>query len=250
MKMAFSDSYQTIQSYEKFKKLINQRGLVLLQQEEPSYCKRFRTCETLRLKPSQTLKECNPLLSGKFSRFVDLLESLYEVGYYWKRLTETSRLLEANVPETPLQQMNEASWFIYNLDFYWHTVYSLQERLIRFLTIFRRMYKLPSPEEAELLEKYVETFKIVQTEGTKVVRDPLAHYRSQAVQGWRNDHQWEAALLRNDNSDFIEGYDKNYLQHKDFYLGYIRTWVPQYYETLSIMFDRLSTLTLDRLELK
>ncbi|MFH0847221.1 MAG: hypothetical protein V1894_04110, partial [Chloroflexota bacterium] len=244
------DSYQVIQPYERFKELINKRGLVLLQEKEPRYCQRFQTCETLRLEPSQTLRECNPLLSSKFNRFVDFLESMYEVGYYWKRLTETARLLEVNVPETPLQQMNEASWFIYNLDFYWHTVYGMEERIIKFLTILKRMYKSPSPEEAELLKKYIEVFKMVKTEATKIVRDPLAHFRSQGVQGWRNDHQWEAALLRSDNSDFIEIYDKNYLHHKDFYLGYIRMWVPQYGETLSIMFDRLSTFSLERLELE
>ena len=250
MTTPFSNSYPVIQSYEKFEELVYQRGLVLLQEKEPRYCQRFRTCETLNLEPSQTLKECNPLLSGKFNRFTDLLESIYEVGYYWKRLTETARLLEVNVPETPLQQMNEASWFIYNLDLYWHTVYGLEERTIKFLTIFKRMYKSPSPEEAELLEKYIETFKMVKTEATKIVRDPLAHFRSQGVQGWRNDHQWEAALLRNDNSDFMEIYDKNYLQHKDFYLGYIRIWVPQYSEALFIMFDRPCNFSLGRLELE
>ncbi len=249
MTTPFSNSYQVIQSYGKFKELVYQRGLVLLQEAEASYCARFRTCETLRLKPSQALKECNPLLSGKLNRFVDLLESIYEVGYYWKRLTETARLLEVNVPETPFKQMNEASWFIYNLDSYWHAVYGLEERVIKFLTIFKRMYKSPSNEEKKLLELYVEAIKMVKTKVTKKMRDPLAHFRSQGVQGWRNDHQWEAALLRNDNSDFMEIYDKNYLQHKDFYLGYVRMWVPQYGETLSIMFDRLCTFSLDRLKL-
>jgi len=239
-----------IQSYEEFKELINQRGLVLLQEKEPSYCERFRTCETLRLKPSQTLKECNQLLSGKFNRFVDLQESLYEVGLYWKRLTETARLLEAKVPKTPLHQMTKASWFIYNLDFYWHAVYSLEERIIRFLTIFKRMYKSPSNEEAALLEKWIDANKMMKTQATKKVRDPIAHIRSQGVQGWRNDHHWEAALLISDNSDFMEIYDKNYLQHKDSYLGYIRMWVPQHGETLSIMFDKLSTFSLQRLELE
>ncbi|GAI22454.1 unnamed protein product, partial [marine sediment metagenome] len=196
---AFSDSYQVIQSYENFKELINKRGLVLLQEREPSYCERFRTCETLRLEPSQTLKECNPLLSGKFNRFVDLLESIYEVGYYWKRLTETARLLEANVPETPSKQINEASWFIYNLDSYWHTVYNLEERIIRFLTIFKRMYKSPSnEEEAALLEKWIAANKMMKTQATKKVRDPIVHIRSQGVQGWRDEHHWEAALILND----------------------------------------------------
>ena len=246
---AFSDSYQVIQSYGKFKELINKRGLALLQENEPSYCQRFRTCETLGVEPSQTLRECNPLLSSKFNRFVDLLESIYEVGYYWKRLTETARLLEVNVPETSLKQMDKASWFIYNLDSYWHAAYGLEDRLIRFLTIFKRMYESPSIEERKLLELYTEAIKMVKTKATTKVRDPLAHFRSQGVQGWRNDHQWEAALLSNDNSDFMEIYDNNYLEHKDFYLDYIRIWVPQYGETLSIMFDRLSTFSFERLEL-
>jgi hypothetical protein len=247
---AFCDSYQVIQSYEKFKELVNERGLVLLQEEEPSYYQRFQTCVALGLKPSQTLKECNPLLSGKFNRYIDLLESIFEVGYYWKRLTETARLLEANVPQTSPQQIDEASWFIYNLDAYWHAAYGLQDRLIKFLTIFKRIYKSPNTEEKELLELYIEAIKVVKTKGTKKVRDPLAHFRSQGVQGWRDDHQWEAALLRNDGADFMEIYDKNYLQHKDFYLGYIRAWVPQYGETLSIMFDRLSAFSLERLRLE
>jgi len=244
----FRDSYPVIQHYEKFKELINKRGLVLLQEKEPRYYERFRTCETLSLKPGQTLKECNPLLSGKFNRFVDLLESLYEVGYYWKRLTETARLLEVNVPETPHQQMNEASWFIYNLDSHWHATYGLEERIIKFLKIFKRMYKSPSNEETASLDIWIEATKMVKTHATKKVRDPLAHFRSQGVQGWRDDHQWEAALLRNDKSDFIEIYDKNYSQHKEFYLGHIRTWLPQYGETLAIIFDKLCTFSLERLE--
>jgi len=247
---AFRDSYQVIHSYGKFKELIYQRGLVLLQKKEPSYYTRFRTCETLRLEPSQTLKECNPLLSGKFNRFVDLLESLYEVGYYWKRLTETARLLEVNVPGTPHQQMDESSWFIYNLDSYWHAAYGLEERIIKFLTIFKRVYKSPSNEEAALLDIWIKATKMLKTEATKKVRDPLAHFRSQGVQGWRNDHQWEASLLRNEKADFIEIYDNNYLQHRDFYLGNVRNWVPQYYETLSIIFDRLCSFPLNRLELE
>ena len=246
---AFSDSYQVIESYENFKELINKRGLVLLQEKEPSYCAHFRTCETLSLEPSQTLKECNQLLSGKFNRFVDLLESLYEVGYYWKRLTETARLLEANVPETPSKQINEASWFVYNLDSYWHAVYGLEERIIKFLTIFKRMYKSPSNEEAALLEKWIDANKMMKTQATKKVRDPIAHIRSQGVQGWRDEHHWEAALILNDKSDFMEIYDHRLLQSRDVYLSYTRTWVQQRFEATCLMFDRLCSFPLERLEL-
>ncbi len=245
----FEESYPKIQSYEKFKELINKRGFVLLQEKEPAYCQRFHACETLGLKPRQIMKECNPLLSGKFNRFIDLLESVNEVGYYWKRLTEMARLVEVKAPETPHQQMHEASWFIYNIDYYFHIVYGLQERTIKFLTIFRRMYKSPSPEEAKLLELYTEVTKTVEKKGAKLVRHPLVHERSQAVDGLRDAHEWEASLLRNDTSIFIEAYDKHYLQEKEFYLKYIRTWVPQYGETLSIMFDRLCAFSLERLEL-
>ena len=246
---AFSDSYQVIQSYENFKELINKRGLVLLQEKEPSYCAHFRTCKTLSLEPSQTLKECNQLLSGKFNRFVDLLESLYEVGYYWKRLTETARLLEANVPETLSKQINEASWFVYNLDFYWHVDYSLEERIITFLTIFKRMYKSQSTEETALLEIWIKANKMLKTEATKKVRDPLAHTRSQGVQGWRDEHHWEAALILNNKSDFIEIYDNRLLQSRDVYLSYTRTWVQQRFEATCLMFDRLCSFSLERLEL-
>ncbi len=250
MTTPFSNSYPLIQSYERFEELVCQRGLVLLQEEEPSYCTRFLTCETLRLEPSQTMKQCNPLLSGKFNRFVDLIESLYEVGYYWKRLTETARLLEVTVPKTPNQQMSESSWFIYNLDSYWHAAYGFEDRIIRFLTIFKRMYKSPSNEETKLLALWIKLTKMLKTEGTQKVRDPLAHFRSQGVQGWRDRHDWEAALVRNYIANFIEIYDNNYLQHKEFYLEYIRIWTPQYAETLSSMFDRLCTFSLNRLELK
>lgn len=246
---AFSDSYQVIQSYENFKELINKRGLALLQEKESSYCAHFRTCETLSLEPSQTLKECNTLLSGKFNRFIDLQESLYEVGLYWKRLTETARLLEAKVPKTPLHQMTEASWFIYNLDFYWHAVYSLEERIIRFLTIFKRMYKSPSNEEAALLDKWIDANKMMKTQATKKVRDPIAHMRSQGVQGWRDEHHWEAALILNDKSDFMEIYDNRLLQSRDVYLSYTRTWVQQRFEVTCLMFDRLCSFSLERLEL-
>jgi len=246
---AFSDSYQVIQSYENFKELINKRGLVLLQEKEPSYCAHFRTCETLSLEPSQTLKECNQLLSGKFNRFVDLLESIYEVGYYWKRLTETARLLEVNVPETPSKQMDEASWFIYNLDFYWHVDYSLEERIITFLTRFKRMYKSQSTEETALLEIWIKANKMLKTEATKKVRDPLAHTRSQGVQGWRDEHHWEAALILNNKSDFMEIYDNRLLQSRDVYLSYTRTWVQQRFEATCLMFDRLCSFSLERLEL-
>jgi len=246
--IAFSDSYQLIQPYENFKELINKRGSVLLKETEPNYCQRFQTCETLGLTPKQILKQCSPLLSGKFNRFIDLLESLFEVGYYWKRLTETARLLEVNVPKTPNNQIHEASWFIYNLDFYWHAAYGLEERIICFLTRFKKIYKSPSPEEAKLLELWIVATKKLKTEGTKKVRDPLAHFRSQGVQGWRNDHQWEAGLIRNDPVDLIKAYDSSYLRHRQFYLDYVRMWVPQRGKALSIIFDRLCSFSLDRLE--
>jgi len=201
------------------------------------------------LEPSQTLKECNQLLSGKFNRFVDLLESIYEVGYYWKRLTETARLLEVNVPETPSKQMDEASWFIYNLDFYWHVDYSLEERIITFLTRFKRMYKSQSTEETALLEIWIKANKMLKTEATKKVRDPLAHTRSQGVQGWRDEHHWEAALILNNKSDFMEIYDNRLLQSRDVYLSYTRTWVQQRFEATCLMFDRLCSFSLERLEL-
>lgn len=248
MNTLFHNSYPVIPPLEQFRNLLEDRGATILREQEPAYVKRFEACLTLGLTPSQVLPECNPLLSGRFSKSVDLLESFYEVGYYWKRLTETARLLEVNVPETPFNQMSEASWFIYNLDAYWHAEYGLEDRILTFLTRFKRAYKLPSTEETGLLKNWTEAIRIVKTKGTKKIRDPLAHTRSQGVQGWRYDHQWEAGLVRNDKADLIEIYDNNYLKHKEFYLAYIRTWVPQYRETLSIMFARLCTFSLERLE--
>lgn len=248
MNTSFHDSYPVIKTIEQFRNLLEDRGVAILREKEPAYVKRFETCLTLGLNPSQVLSECNPLLSDKFGKFVDLLESLYEVRYYWKRLTETARLLEVNVPETPFNQISEASWFIYNLDAYLHAEYGLEDRVITFLTRFKRVYKLPSTEERDLLEMWIKAIKIVKTKGTKKLRDPLAHIRSQDVQGWRYDHQWEAALVRNDKADLIEIYDNNFLQHREFYLSYIRIWVPQSFEMLSTMFGRLCTFSLDKLE--
>ena len=249
MNTSVPDSYPVIPPLGQFRNLLEDQGVTILRESEPAYVKRFETCLTLGLNPSQVLSECNPLLSGKFSKFVDLLESLYEVKYYWKRLTETARLLEVKVPKTPVHQINEASWFVCNLDAYLHATYGLEERIITFLTRFERMYKSPSTEETELLELWTKAIKLIKTKGTKKMRDPVAHIRSQGVQGWRDDHQWEAALVRNDRLDLIEIYDNNFLQHKKFYLSYIRIWVPQYFEWLSVIFDRLCTFSFDKLEL-
>jgi hypothetical protein len=248
MNTSFHDSYPVIPPLERFRNLLEDRGITILPEREPAYVERFETCLTFGLNPTQVLSECNPLLSGKFSKFVDLLESFYEVRYYWKRLTETARLLEVSVPETPFNQISEASWFIYNLDSYWHAVYGLEDRIITFLTRLKRMYESPSTEDTELLEIWTKAIKTVKTKGTKKVRDPLAHTRSQGVQGWRDDHQWEAALVRNYRADFIEIYDNNFLQHKEFYSTYVRMCVSQYWEMLSTMFDRLCTFSLDKLE--
>jgi hypothetical protein len=248
MNTSFAGSYPVIPPLGQFRNLIEDRGATILREKEPTYVKRFETCLSLGLNPSQVLSECNPLLSGEFGKFVDLLESLHEVNYYWKRLTETARLLEVNVPETPFNQINEASWFVYNLDSYWHAVYGLEDRTVNFLTRFGRMYESPSTEEIESLEIWTNAIKLIKTKGTQKVRDPLAHIRSQGVQGWRDDHQWEAALVRNDKPDLIQIYDNNFLQHKEFYLSYIRIWVPQYFETLSTIFVRLCTFSLDKLE--
>jgi hypothetical protein len=100
-----------------------------------------------------------------------------------------------------------------------------------------------------LLDKWIKANKMNKTTGTKKVRDPLAHYQSQGVQGWRNDHSWEATLFRNDKIDFIESYDKNYLENKSIYLGNIRNWIPKHQEVLSIIFTRLCSFSLDKLEL-
>ena len=90
---------------------------------------------------------------------------------------------------------------------------------------------------------------MMKTQATKKVRDPIAHIRSQGVQGWRDEHHWEAALILNNKSDFMEIYDNRLLQSRDVYLSYIRTWVQQRFEATCPMFDRLCSFSLERLEL-
>lgn len=244
----FSNSYPNIPNLEKFRQRLDEQGKKLFLENEPRYCKCFLTCDTLGFMAEQTHKECDPLLSNKLDKYLNLCESFYEVRYYWKRLSETVRLIQVSVPLTS-PQIRGSSWFIYNLDFYWHTMYGLEDRIIRFFKKFKRMYKSPIPEERKFLDSCIEAFNLTKTKGTKQIRDPLAHYRSQGVQGWRLRHDWEAALIREGTEELIEAYDNQYLTHIDFYLGYIRTWFPQTHDTLDTIFSKLCTFSLDKLDI-
>jgi hypothetical protein len=219
-----------------------------LKEKELKYCQQFHICDALGYTSSKTLKTCNQLLTGKLNRFIDLLESLYEVGYYWKRLTETDRLLEASAPTTSTYQIKEASWLAYNLDSYWHASYGLEDRIMKFLTIFERIYKSPSSEEFKHLETWKKGVNKLNTEATKKARDPLAHYRSLGVQGWRDAHHWEAILFRKEKPDLIKIHENNYLQHKDLFIAKIHKWIPKYNEIMSIIFDGLCNFNLNKLE--
>jgi len=244
----FSDSYPIIPNLEKFRQMLDEQGKKLLLENEPLYCERFQTCDTLGFTAEQTHKECDPLLSNKLDKYIDLSESFYEVQYYWKRLSETGRLIQVTVPLTS-PQIRDSSWFIYNLDFYWHALYGLEDRLIRFFTKFKRMYKSSIHEERKFLDSCIETYNLTKKKGAKLVRDPLAHYRSQGVQGWRLGRDWEAALIREGTEELIEAYDNHYSAHSDFYLGYIRTWIPQKHDALDAIFGKLCTFSLDKLDI-
>jgi len=240
-------NYPLIDPLESFWELLNLHGQKLLEELEPDYCKRFIDCKKLGLTPRQTHAACDSLLRGRFKGFVELIEALHEVRYYWKRLSEISRLLESAPPTTSPYQINNAQWFVYNLDSYWYAVYGLEERLITFLTRLERCFQ--GKEKTEIraqIRNYVQTIKQIHI-GTKKARDPMVHMRSQGVVGWRDGHDWEASLLVEEKMDFIEIYDNRMLHDKEFYLGYIRAWVPMINETLDNIFKQLSLFPIGQL---
>jgi len=240
-------SYPKIDSLEVFSKLLTERGRTLIEKVEPKYYQRFKTCEKLGLNANQTHNECDPLLIGNLNKFVNILEALYEVRYYWKRLTETSRLLEVKPPVTEPEQINNAQWFTYSLDSYWHAQYGFLERIKILLNRLERAFKLKKDaEERILLREFIDLIEQAHSI-TKAARDPIAHQQSMGIEGWRVRHDWEASLVRESKWDFIEVYDNRMLYDKEFYLGYIRQWVEAIYETMGNVFRRLALLPLDKL---
>lgn len=240
----------TIKNYEDFFELLIKQGSVFLEQNEPNYCNKFRELEKMGMDISKIQKKCNKLLNGKLNNFVELVESLSEVGYYWKRITEVYILLETDVPYTPIYELNEASWFVYNCDFFWHSAYSLEERLMRFLKKFKRMYRSPSTEETKYLDGWVKYIDMMKNKITKQVRDPLAHVQSRYVDIWHEGHFWEAKLIRKDFVEFIDLYEGVSFGNRDIYNKYLRELVLDYLNTLSFIFNQLCTFSLHRLELK
>ena len=244
------DIEPTIKNYEDFYELLIKQGLIFLEKNEPIYCKKFRELQNRGVDNTKIRKNCNKLLEGKLDKYIELIESLTEVGYYWKRVTEVHILLETYAPETPIYELNEYSWFAYNCDCFWHSIYSLEERLIRFLKKFKRMYRSPSIEETKYLGAWIESTNEIRTEFTKRIRDPLAHTKSPYVDVWHDGHFWEAKLISKDFEDFIDIYECTNFFNREYMKKMFKDIVLEYLNRLSFIFNQLCTFSLDRLELK
>lgn len=239
-------NYAVIPSIELFYQSLFKRGELVIKEREPSYYSRFQACITLHLKPKEVHESCDSLLKGNLDKFIALIESLYEVRYYWKRFYEVFKILESN-PATQ-EKITNAQWFIYNLDYLWHVQYSLEERLLTFLKRLKRYYNQPGDIE---ITKLIDSFlNVVNTseKGTKLMRHPITHERSAGVVGWRNSHDWESSFASGDYSDLIDIYDERMLHDKEFYMGYIRKWMGEREQGMEAMFQGLLAIPLDRVK--
>jgi len=246
---------QKIKSFYDFEELLCKQGLKFLEQNEPEYCKKFKELEKQGLSIKNIKQRCDKLLTGKIDKFIDLLESLSEVGYYWKRLMEVIFLVETKTPEellfnSKIFQNQHMSWLAYNCDYFWYSIYSLEERLIVFLKKFKRMYNSPSTSETQYLEGWIKSVKISKNEFTKTIRDPMTHIQSRYADIYRERHFWESKLIRKDYIDFYELYELNCFMSKNDELKLMQLLGLEYYEELSFIFDQLCTFSLERLELK
>jgi hypothetical protein len=222
-------SYSQIKSLDEFWEKLWQRARELFPNIEPQFVSKFLACQQLGLPIDQCCKESIPLLSGKFETFIDLMESLHEVRYYWKRLSEAYRLFKISplIKISPLSTeplVSESEWFIYHLDFWWHALYGLFDRFNIFITRLDRRLNLPKDSE---VREYIRNIRgnIEQTrEPIAKIRDPVAHYRSQGLQGLRKDHIWEGDLVLNLLDDRVTLYDEAFMLHRDYYEEFVSNW--------------------------
>lgn len=222
-------SYSHIESLDEFWEKLWQRARERLIDTEPEFVTRFLACRQLGLPIDKCYAESTPLLSGGFDTIVDLIESLHEVRYYWKRLSEAYRLLKASYsikvsPSSVDPPLSESEWFIYHLDFWWHALYGLFDRLGRFITRLERRLNLPRDSETR---KYIKDVRnlIKQTHKTIAqMRDPIAHYRSQGLQGLKKDHIWEGDLASNTSEDKVTIYEEAFMLHRNDHEQFISHW--------------------------
>jgi hypothetical protein len=184
------------------------------------------------------------LLIGRFDGFVNLVEALHEVKYYWKRLSEASRLFEAtdNVRADPINlepPINENEWFLYHLDNWWHAIYGLLERLKKFLTQLDRRLEV---QENEHIRIYIQE-AILATKKTNdlfgKVRHPIAHHTSQGIQGLKADHMWEMEIALGIADDTVAKYDEAFMLHREFYEEHVAGYTSMMRDLLDMVFSEL-----------
>ena len=230
-------SYPKIDSVENFAQFLNERGRAFLKELEPDYAQKYDDCLSKKL-PSKKIHEiCDPLLTGRLNKLTGVMEALYEVRYSWKRLTEVARLLGTVSPSTFPEQMDDSQWFVYNLDFYWQAYSGLFEHLVTLLTRLDQCFKLDEIDRKRL-EVYARATRETR-DGVQKIRGQLAHMKTEGAGGIRSDHEWEASLLSNDRSDFVETYDERMAHDKDFYLNYILKWVGETRQAINTVFTDL-----------
>lgn len=221
--------YTHIQNLDEFWEKLWQQTRKQLILSEPDFANRFITCRKLGFSIDKCHEESIPLLSGKFTNLIDLIVTLHETRYYWKRLSEAYRLFNAaNIIKTnPLPidpEINESEWFIYHLDFWWHASYSFFQRFRRFLIRLEKNLNIPQNSE---INNYIKEAAKASKDSYILfakVRDPIAHYCSQGLQGLQNDHVWEGSLILKEIEDTVDVYDQVFMYHRDYYEKFVSDW--------------------------
>lgn len=222
-------SYSHVKSLDEFWGKLWQSARERLADTEPEFITRFLACQQLGLPVDQCYAESIPLLSGRFDTIIDLIESLHEVRYYWKRLSEAYRLFKVSpsIKVSPLPTdppLSESEWFNYHLDFWWHALYGLFDRFDIFITRLERRLNLPRDSE---VRKYIKDVRNLTKQTHKTIaqmRDPVAHYRSQGLEGWKKDHIWEGNLALNTLDDRVTVYGEVFMLHRDDHEEFVSNW--------------------------